>query len=76
MLFRSERATLERAIVVREPRAGFSLAPGSPDRPGPITPLPGFFLAGDWTDTGLPATIEGAVKSGHAAASAVQTLRS
>lgn len=72
----AERATLDRAVVVREPRAGFSLAPGSPDRPGPITPLPGFFLAGDWTDTGLPATIEGAVKSGHAAASAVQTLQS
>lgn len=71
----AERATLVRAVVVREPRAGFSLAPDAPDRPGPITPLHGFFIAGDWTDTGLPATIEGAVKSGHAAASAVLALR-
>lgn len=37
-------------------------------RPGCETPLSNFFLAGDWTDTGLPATIEGAVKSGHDAA--------
>ena len=61
-------ATLVRATIVREPRATFSLAPGQPARPGPVTPIPGFFLAGDWTDTGLPATIEGAVRSGHAAA--------
>ena len=62
------RATVTRALVVREPRAGFSLAPNAPDRPGTVTPLPGFLLAGDWTDTGLPATIEGAVRSGFAAA--------
>ena len=37
-------------------------------RPGPDTPLAGLFLAGDWTDTGLPATIEGAVRSGQRAA--------
>jgi squalene-associated FAD-dependent desaturase len=65
-------ATLTRALVVREPRATFSLAPDAPPRPSTITPLPGFYLAGDWTDTGLPATIEGAVRSGNAAASAVQ----
>lgn len=64
----SARARLKRAIVVREPRAGFSLAPGAPPRPSAVTPLPGFFLAGDWTDTGLPATIEGAVRSGFTAA--------
>lgn len=62
------RATLTRALVVREPRAGFSLAPDSPPRPQTVTPLAGFLLAGDWTDTGLPATIEGAVRSGFAAA--------
>ncbi|TAK16689.1 MAG: FAD-dependent oxidoreductase [Acidobacteria bacterium] len=62
------RATLTRALVVREPRAGFSLAPNAPPRPKTITPLQGFLLAGDWTDTGLPATIEGAVRSGVAAA--------
>lgn len=64
----SARATLTRGIVVREPRAGFSLAPNAPARPSAVTPLPGFLLAGDWTDTGLPATIEGAVRSGFAAA--------
>lgn len=63
-------ATLMRALVVREPRATFSLAPGGPLRPGTVTPLKGFLLAGDWTDTGLPATIEGAVRSGFAAAHA------
>jgi squalene-associated FAD-dependent desaturase len=57
-----------RSVVVREHRATFSLAPGGPARPAAITPLDGFYLAGDWTDTGLPATIEGAVASGHRAA--------
>jgi squalene-associated FAD-dependent desaturase len=57
-----------RSVVVRERRATFSLAPGGPPRPGTVTSLPGFYIAGDWTDTGLPATIEGAVLSGHAAA--------
>lgn len=64
-------ARVLRSVVVREPRASFSLAPGGPDRPGTETPVPGLFLAGDWTDTGLPATIEGAVLSGHRAAAAV-----
>lgn len=59
---------LLRSVVVREPRATFSLAPGGPPRPGTETPIPGFYLAGDWTDTGLPGTIEGAVRSGHRAA--------
>ena len=63
--------TLKRSVVVREPRATFSLAPGGAPRPGAVTPIPGFFLAGDWTDTGLPGTIEGAVQSGHTAAAAV-----
>jgi len=61
-------AELVRATVVREPRATFSLAPGQPARPAPETAVPGFFLAGDWIDTGLPATIESAVRSGHRAA--------
>ncbi len=59
---------LLRSVVVREPRATFSLAPGGPPRPAASTALPGFYLAGDWTDTGLPGTIEGAVVSGHRAA--------
>jgi uncharacterized protein with NAD-binding domain and iron-sulfur cluster len=64
-------AKLLRSVVVREPRATFSLAPGGPPRPGPGTALRGFYLAGDWTDTGLPGTIEGAVVSGHKAAEAI-----
>jgi squalene-associated FAD-dependent desaturase len=67
----AREASRVHAVVVREPRATFSVAPGGPARPGTVTPLPGFFLAGDWTDTGLPGTIEGAVRSGHAAADAV-----
>jgi uncharacterized protein with NAD-binding domain and iron-sulfur cluster len=62
---------LMRSVVVREHRATFSIAPGQPPRPQTSTGVPGFFLAGDWTDTGLPGTIEGAVLSGHRAAAAV-----
>ena len=69
-------ADLRRAVVVREKRATFSVAPGQPRRPQVETPIPGLFLAGDWIDTGLPATIEGAVISGHrAAAAALRFLR-
>ncbi|HEV3057322.1 MAG TPA: hydroxysqualene dehydroxylase HpnE [Vicinamibacterales bacterium] len=64
-------ARLLRATVVREPRATFSLAPGQPPRPSTRTSVRGIVLAGDWVDTGLPATIEGAVRSGHRAAEAV-----
>jgi squalene-associated FAD-dependent desaturase len=64
-------AAVRKASVVRERRATFSLAPGQPSRPGAGTPLTGFFLAGDWTHTGLPGTIESAAMSGHRAAEAV-----
>lgn len=64
-------ARLVRATVVREPRATFSLAPGQPTRPSTETGVRGFLLAGDWIDTGLPATIESAVRSGHRAAQLV-----
>jgi squalene-associated FAD-dependent desaturase len=64
------RARLVRATVVREPHATFSLAPGQPTRPGTETGIRGFYLAGDWIDTGLPASIESAVRSGHRAAEA------
>ena len=63
-------ASLLRAVVVREKKASFSVAPGQPPRPLTRTGVPGLFLAGDWIDTGLPATIEGAVISGHWAADA------
>jgi squalene-associated FAD-dependent desaturase len=62
------------ATVVRERRATFSLAPGQPPRPSTTTPVSGLFLAGDWVDTGLPATIESAVRSGHWAADAAQAM--
>jgi zeta-carotene desaturase len=62
------QAALLAASVVREPQASFSLAPGQPARPGTRTAVSGLFLAGDWVDTGLPATIESAVVSGHRAA--------
>jgi squalene-associated FAD-dependent desaturase len=61
-------ARLVRATVIREPNATFSLAPGEPARPQVETPVRGFYLAGDWIDTGLPATIESAVRAGHRAA--------
>jgi len=66
-------ATLLRAVVVREKKASFSVAPGQPARPATKTGVPGLFLAGDWIDTGLPATIEGAVISGHWAAAAIES---
>ncbi len=65
---RARDAIVRHATVVRERRATFSLAPGQPPRPATLTPVRGFFLAGDWTDTGLPGTIESAVVSGHRAA--------
>ena len=59
-------ATVRRALVLRDPLATFASSPELEAlRPGPDTPIVGLFLAGDWTDTGLPATIEGAVRSGE-----------
>jgi len=67
----SRAAKLQRGTVVREPRATFSLAPGQPPRPPAETAVKGLVLAGDWIDTGLPATIESAVRSGHHAADVI-----
>jgi hydroxysqualene dehydroxylase len=67
----AREARLLRATVVREPKATFSLAPGQPERPPTDTAVGGLVLAGDWIDTGLPATIESAVRSGHRAADAL-----
>ena len=64
-------ARLVRGTVVREKRATFSVAPGEPPRPGVTTPVEGLFLAGDWIDTGLPATIESAAVAGHLAAASI-----
>lgn len=55
--------------VVKERRATFAQTPEAASRrPGPRTRYSNLFLAGDWTDTGLPATIEGAIRSGVGAA--------
>ncbi len=65
-------ATLLRAKVVTEHTATFSAVPGvDAFRPTQDTPIPNLFLAGDWTQTGWPATMEGAVRSGYLAAEAV-----
>jgi hydroxysqualene dehydroxylase len=55
--------------IVKEKRATFAATPEqAAKRPQTATRFPNLFLAGDWTDTGLPATIEGAVRSGFKAA--------
>ncbi|MCY3802196.1 MAG: hydroxysqualene dehydroxylase HpnE [Chloroflexi bacterium] len=62
-------ASVESFFVTREYAATFLQSPGSAAlRPGPVTRMPGLFLAGAWTDTGWPATMEGAVRSGLSAA--------
>lgn len=64
-------ARLERSHVVKEMRATFSAKPGIETlRPEPQTKLANLFLAGDWTRSGWPATMEGAVRSGYRAAEA------
>ncbi|WP_232663998.1 hydroxysqualene dehydroxylase HpnE [Pseudonocardia sp. TRM90224] len=63
-------------FVTREPHATFRAAPGSAAlRPPSRTRLPGLAVAGAWTATGWPATMEGAVRSGNAAADAVLSDR-
>ena len=60
--------------IVKEKRATIRATPEqTARRPGPKTPLGNLFLAGDWTATGLPATIESAVRSGQRAAEAAMT---
>lgn len=65
-------ATLEKAHVVKELRATISARPGlEAQRPGARTAVRNLYLAGDWTKSGWPATMEGAVRSGYLAAEAV-----
>jgi hydroxysqualene dehydroxylase len=65
------------ARIVKERRATFAATPAQQARrPGTRTHWSNLMLAGDWTATGLPATIEGAVISGHRAAAAARVLAS
>ncbi len=66
------RTHLRSSRVTREAHATFAPVPGSAaSRPGPVSSVQGVFLAGSWTKTGWPATMEGAVRSGNAAAAAL-----
>jgi zeta-carotene desaturase len=68
----AREAQLLKATVIKEAAATFSPEPGVDRwRPGQETSVRGLFLAGDWTATGWPATMEGAVRSGYLAAEAV-----
>jgi squalene-associated FAD-dependent desaturase len=67
-----KRAKLVKSAVLKEARATFSVVPGLDQfRPEQKTEWPGFFLAGDWTATEWPSTMEGAVRSGRLAAGAL-----
>lgn len=66
---RARQARVLRYVASREHAATFAALPGvEHKRPAARTAIPGLALAGAWTDTGWPATLEGAVRSGHAAA--------
>lgn len=68
----SRDANLLKATVVKEVNATVSPRPGFDQwRPSQKTGISGFFLAGDWTRTGWPSTMEGALRSGYLAAEAV-----
>ena len=69
---RAKDANIERCLVVKQPRATFRCVPGAAEhRLSQATPIPNLFLAGEWTDTGWPPTMEGAVRSGVFAADAL-----
>jgi uncharacterized protein with NAD-binding domain and iron-sulfur cluster len=62
----SRKANLLQAIVIKEPHATFSCQAGCDDyRPDQQSPLENFYVAGDWTRTGWPPTMEGAVRSSY-----------
>ncbi len=65
-------AKLEKAVLVKEVRATFTVPPGIDSaRPGSKSPWPNCVLAGDWIATGWPSTMESAARSGHLAAETV-----
>ncbi|NBT23340.1 hypothetical protein EBT11_01625 [bacterium] len=68
----SRNCNVTHHVVYKSRDATFMGSPGEPlTRPGPVTSIQNLFLAGDWTQTGLPATIEGAVLSGLKSAFAI-----
>ena len=68
----ARQANLIKSTVIKEVNATYSPRPGiDAHRPTPVTPWARVFLAGDWTATGWPATMEGAVRSGYLAAEAI-----
>jgi zeta-carotene desaturase len=69
---RLKEAKLEKVALVKEVRATFGVPPGiDASRPAAVSPWPHCFLAGDWTATGWPSTMESAARSGHLAAEAL-----
>ena len=71
---KSRDATLLDTVVVKQRNATFRCTPGANRfRPGPRTESPNLFLAGEWTDTGWPSTMESAIISGYNAAQAVMS---
>ena len=69
---RVREANLVKAHVVKEQRATFAAAPDTESlRPGAASAITNLYIAGDWTRTGWPATMEGAVRSGYIAAEAI-----
>jgi zeta-carotene desaturase len=65
-------AKLEKAALVKEVRATFTVPPGiDAFRPATVSPWPNCVLAGDWIATGWPSTMESAARSGHLAAEAI-----
>jgi squalene-associated FAD-dependent desaturase len=69
---RAREAKLVKSTVIKEVHATYSPRPGVDQyRPEAATAWPRVFLAGDWTSTGWPATMEGAVRSGYLAAEAL-----
>jgi squalene-associated FAD-dependent desaturase len=73
LLPQAKGSNVERFVVVKEQRATFRSLPASPEnRLAARTPVANLVLAGDWTDTGWPATMESAVRSGNIAASIIQ----
>lgn len=72
LLPRTRSSTVLHSAIVKEREATLSHTVESDNlRPGPLTSIPNFVIAGDWTNTGLPATIESAVMSGDVAAASI-----